>query len=64
MYGEWVNTSFWGDCWASNAPLKDLFPSLYDVSLEKHSSVAQMGWFDGGVWRWALCWELALNQQQ
>jgi len=62
--GDGQHTSFWDDCWAVSTPLKVMFPNLYEVSLQKHHFVAQMGWYEGGAWRWALSWESPLNQQQ
>jgi len=35
-------TRFWVDTWLGNKPLKDKFPSLFNIVRRKHDSVAQV----------------------
>ncbi|XP_058780626.1 uncharacterized protein LOC131654465 [Vicia villosa] len=52
MVGNGFNTPFWEVCWLSDACLSDVFPELYAISLLKNVSVAVMGgWYDG-IWKW------------
>ncbi|GJZ70316.1 hypothetical protein Tco_0633866, partial [Tanacetum coccineum] len=38
--GNGVSTSFWDDVWLVNSPLKQVYPQLYLLEADKHSSVA------------------------
>ncbi|GKE51207.1 RNA-directed DNA polymerase, eukaryota, reverse transcriptase zinc-binding domain protein, partial [Tanacetum coccineum] len=38
--GNGVSTSFWDDVWLVNSPLKQVYPWLYLLEADKHSSVA------------------------
>jgi hypothetical protein len=35
--GSETLTSFWGDSWCSISPLKDMFPVLFDIAMNKES---------------------------
>ncbi|XP_058740846.1 uncharacterized protein LOC131613169 [Vicia villosa] len=47
------NTLFWESIWLEDSALKECFPALYQASLLKNVSVAAMGGWMGGVWRWS-----------
>jgi hypothetical protein len=64
VVGNGRNTYFWTDKWLGGAPLKLQFSRLFDLSVHKEYSVADMatlGWEDGGgAWVWRrrlLAWE-------
>ncbi|GKE47576.1 RNA-directed DNA polymerase, eukaryota [Tanacetum coccineum] len=38
--GNGEETSFWNDAWLGDCPLKQTYPRLYSLELDKHSSVA------------------------
>ncbi|GJZ47836.1 RNA-directed DNA polymerase, eukaryota [Tanacetum coccineum] len=38
--GNGVSTSFWEDVWLADSPLKNMYPRLYLLEADKHSSVA------------------------
>ena len=44
--GNGSTTQFCTDHWLGDAPLKVLFPSLYELPIQKHESVVTMGWHD------------------
>ncbi|XP_058759392.1 uncharacterized protein LOC131632671 [Vicia villosa] len=46
------NTSFWHSNWTNRGPLKDCFPLLYSLSSLQDVSVALMGSWIGGTWKW------------
>lgn len=54
--GSGVSTLFWYDRWCECGILKQLFPRLFELSLQQENLVAQMGmWYDGG-WVWDFQW--------
>jgi len=58
--GNDASTLFWLDRWVGDAPLRDQFRRLYDLSENKLSTVAQMfawGWGEEGeAWKWRRLW--------
>ena len=47
-----LQSFFWHDCWYGDFPLKDLFPRLYVLAVDKNASVAEY-WeqvYGNGVW--------------
>jgi hypothetical protein len=57
--GNGRNTSFWEDSWAGDIPLRDSFPRLFSISLQKVASVADL-WNANGMEGWNLCWRRRL----
>jgi len=64
VVGGGRSTYFWLDNWVGGTPLKLQFPRLFDLILDKWTSVREMaerGWtVDGGAWVWRrllLAWE-------
>ncbi|GAU18134.1 hypothetical protein TSUD_248350 [Trifolium subterraneum] len=52
--GNGGDTRFWHDSWVGTQPLKELFPRLFLISVQKECSVFEVG---GGVsGRWDLKW--------
>ncbi|XP_058776654.1 uncharacterized protein LOC131650974 [Vicia villosa] len=50
--GNGFSTPFWEACWLNNVSLMEAFPDLYGVSSLKKVSVAAMGGWCEGVWKW------------
>jgi hypothetical protein len=53
--GNGRNTSFWGDVWCDQSPLKDRFPEIYDICIEQSVTVADaaaMNWSFFSFRRW------------
>ena len=47
IVGNGMRTHFWGDAWCMDAPLKIIFPELFDICCDQNVSVAVMaarGW--------------------
>jgi len=63
--GDGRSVKFWLDAWTDGQPLKKAFPMLYRLSSQQQECIANMGWFEGQLWRWALSWkqELTLEDQ-
>lgn len=51
---------FWHDVWLGVESLKEVFPRLDSLSLDKESMVANMRSWDGNIWRWRWKWRRAL----
>ncbi|XP_058756337.1 uncharacterized protein LOC131629577 [Vicia villosa] len=45
-------TPFWDAKWILDEPLKEAFPALYELSCLKKVSIAAMGGWMEGVWKW------------
>jgi len=59
--GDGTRVRFWLDAWIHETPLKTEFPRLFKKSSQQHESIANMGWFEGQVWRWTLAWRKELT---
>ena len=64
VVGDGRDTLFWHDTWVGDTSLKLKFPRLFDLSVNKESTVEEMtrlGWEVGGMgWEWRrrlLVWE-------
>ena len=62
--GDGRNVKFWLDAWTNGQPLKIAFPRLYRLSSQQHDYIANMGWFEGHMWRWALSWRQELTSEE
>ena len=56
LVGDGQNTLFWEDLWVGEQRLKQRFPRLFLMSLQKSSTIADYGFWDGGSWHWSLLW--------
>lgn len=56
VIGNGVDTYFWEEKWAGGARLRDLFPRLYRLSLDKEARVVSMGEWVEGRWEWRWRW--------
>jgi hypothetical protein len=57
--GNGVTTSFWLDCWVGDSPLKDRFPRLFSISIQKEATVADV-WDGTDIGRWNFNWRRRL----
>jgi hypothetical protein len=57
--GNGRNTSFWEDSWVGDTPLRQSFPRLFSISLQKVESVADL-WNVNGEEGWNLRWRRRL----
>ncbi|GMJ01970.1 hypothetical protein like AT4G29090 [Hibiscus trionum] len=55
LVGNGENIQFWSDVWAGSAPLKDSFPRIYNLAIEKSGPIAKFGRFVNEVWSWEIC---------
>ncbi|MCH80143.1 LINE-1 reverse transcriptase like [Trifolium medium] len=49
-------TSFWHDSWLGPQPLKEVFPRLFLLSVQKECSVLEVGQLISGRWEWGVRW--------
>ncbi|XP_058775755.1 uncharacterized protein LOC131650031 [Vicia villosa] len=52
IVGNGFNTPFWESCWWNNCILKEAFPDLFLASSLKKVSVAVVGEWNNGCWKW------------
>ncbi|XP_058754879.1 uncharacterized protein LOC131628031 [Vicia villosa] len=52
VVGNGYNTPFWESCWADKYSLKERFSKLFELSSLVGVSVASMGGWVHGVWKW------------
>ncbi|GKV49682.1 hypothetical protein SLEP1_g56420 [Rubroshorea leprosula] len=52
--GCWV--CFWRDIWVGNKSLRDLFPRLFQLAINKEGSVKENGTWEGERWKWGIEW--------
>lgn len=58
--GNGASIRFWHDKWCDVRPLKLSFPRLFNLSLQKHSLVGQMGNWGEVSWSWNIRWRRPL----
>ncbi|GAU45708.1 hypothetical protein TSUD_86840 [Trifolium subterraneum] len=54
--GNGESTRFWLDHWIGIAPLKDIFPRLYNISLQMDHTIQQMATWVNDKWIWHIKW--------
>lgn len=52
--GDGNNTSFWGDRWIADIPLREQFPAVYAVCENKGAAVAEVRTIENGLINWNL----------
>ncbi|PNX87107.1 ribonuclease H, partial [Trifolium pratense] len=57
--GNGMKTSFWTDKWVGEFSLREKFPRLFSISLQKNVSVADV-WDASGIEIWTLVWRRRL----
>ena len=58
--GNGNSVNFWHDRWCEAGILKELFPRLFAISLQKNSHISQMGEWNDSSWLWRLLRRRAL----
>ncbi|KAL6564833.1 hypothetical protein OROMI_016283 [Orobanche minor] len=61
--GNGLKTSFWEDRWAGESTLRARFPRLYELSLDKESSVHEAGVWIDREWWWGEGWKRCQNDE-
>ncbi|KAE8729083.1 Ubiquitin-activating enzyme E1 1 [Hibiscus syriacus] len=56
--GSGDRISFWSDNWATVSPLKEVFPRLFVLSVNKNGKLKEFGEFKSSVW----CWHVQLRR--
>ncbi|KAL8505831.1 hypothetical protein ACS0TY_016891 [Phlomoides rotata] len=56
VVGSGKSISFWEDIWVGWEGLKEKFPRLYHLILDKEGRVGDMGRWEGRSWRWIWRW--------
>jgi hypothetical protein len=49
-------TSFWNDHWIGDQPLRQTFPRLFGISMQKNDVICNLGRLIDGQWHWELQW--------
>jgi len=62
--GNGNKIKFWEDPWIPEGTLMSLFPALYAVSQQQFTLIANMGWFEGTIWKWSLFWRKELTPEE
>lgn len=58
--GRGKNTKFWEDSWIGDLTLKEAFPRLYMLSVQKKGFIESFGEWNNDKWEWILTWRRAL----
>lgn len=62
--GDGREVAFWTGSWAGEKALKDVFPRLFHLSINKDGVVKEMGnWIDGR-WEWDVKWRKDLLERE
>jgi len=62
--GNGERTSFWKDVWLDMSVLKELFPRLFLLAVDKNVTVAEPGCWSGLSLKWNLCWSRTLLDRE
>ncbi|XP_015950345.1 uncharacterized protein LOC107475226 [Arachis duranensis] len=62
IIGNGNRTSFWHSGWINGGALKDRFPKLFSVALDKDCHISDCGIWDGLSWVWQFQWRCQLWQ--
>ncbi|CAJ2632776.1 unnamed protein product [Trifolium pratense] len=54
--GNGGTTRFWHDSWLGPQSLKEVFPHLFLISVQKECSVQEVGRWNSGRWEWVVRW--------
>jgi hypothetical protein len=53
-------TSFWDEHWIGDQSLRQRFPRLFGISMQRNEMIHKMGRMIGGRWQWELQWRRSL----
>lgn len=54
LMGNGDLTEFWEHCWVGERPLRDTFPRLHSISLQKELRISEVGFIKRNAWVWNL----------
>lgn len=58
--GDGSQILFWLDSWLGDTRLKDVFPRLYQVSLDQKATISGFGEWSSVGWHWCWRWRRSL----
>nr|CCA66180.1 hypothetical protein [Beta vulgaris subsp. vulgaris] len=61
--GNGISSLFWHDTWLCEQPLKRIAPRLFSIAINKNSSIASYGVWEGFNWVWVFSWKRVLRPQ-
>jgi hypothetical protein len=61
VVGNGSLTRFWSDVWFNSSPLKVIYPRLYILSTKLNATIADLGNWEQGEWKWELAWRRQLS---
>lgn len=64
LVGDGKNTNFWDGFWAGDKPLKERFPRMYQLCVNKEGKVGEMGEWNNGCWGWKVEWRWELRERE
>ncbi|GAU50636.1 hypothetical protein TSUD_134420 [Trifolium subterraneum] len=60
--GKRAGGTFRKEKWLGMTPLRDLFPSLFNISTQQDGHVSDLGIWTNGNWAWKLEWSVMLDE--
>ncbi|GKV11209.1 hypothetical protein SLEP1_g22480 [Rubroshorea leprosula] len=54
--GDGCRVCFWRDIWVGNKSLRDLYPRLFQLAINKEGTVRENGTWEGESWKWGIEW--------
>ncbi|GLT33473.1 hypothetical protein SLA2020_080610 [Shorea laevis] len=57
--GDGSRVGFWRQLWVGDKPLRDSFPRLFQLAMNKEGMVQENGKWEGESWRWDIKWRRA-----
>ncbi|GLT27749.1 hypothetical protein SLA2020_027240 [Shorea laevis] len=54
--GDGKRVGFWREIWAGDEALRDLWPQLYEPTVNKEGLVSEMGEWEEDRWQWNIKW--------
>lgn len=55
--GNGLHIMFWQEVWLGHAALKNRFPRLYSITLNRHATISSLGYWSGPDWYWNFSWK-------
>ncbi|GLT30957.1 hypothetical protein SLA2020_057280 [Shorea laevis] len=54
--GDGSRVGFWSQPWVGTKSLRDLFPRLFQLAINKDGMIQENGYWEGEGWRWEIGW--------
>lgn len=55
---------FWHDQWIGNDLMKKVFPTLFEIVVNKKSTVVSLRKFGNSIWQWNFHWDSMLDNTE